>query len=149
VKGLLAVGECACTGLHGANRLASNSLAECMVFGRRAALAALAEPSLADQRRNRVASGEIEAIGFEQDPDPAATRDLLWNCAGIERDAAGLEQLAASPNPLVRLIGANSLARRETRGAHHRKDFPDTDPQLDFQHFVLGLDGNPVSARWE
>ena len=46
LPGLYAVGECACTGVHGANRLASNSLSECFVFGRRAALAALDEPPL-------------------------------------------------------------------------------------------------------
>jgi L-aspartate oxidase len=149
LKGLFAVGECACTGLHGANRLASNSLAECLVFGRRAALSALGEPALRDGKREQVLSGEPFAIGFDPDPDPAATRELLWTSAGIERDQAGLEKLAGSTNPLVRLIGANSLARRETRGAHHRKDFPETDASLDLQHFVLGADGMPASQRWE
>jgi L-aspartate oxidase len=149
LPGLLAVGECACTGLHGANRLASNSLAECMVFGRRAALAALNEPSLPDPVRQRVAGGEIESALFEEDPDPKATRELLWENAGIERTKAKLEKLSASTNPLVRLIGANSLAREETRGAHHRRDFPEIDPAMDFQHFVVGSDDVPAAKRWE
>lgn len=148
VPGLLAVGECACTGLHGANRLASNSLAECMVFGRRAALAALTEPAIGDSLRERVLAGELPAAGHAEDPDPAATRQLLWENAGIERTAEGLERLSGSANPLVRLIGSNSLARQETRGAHHRSDFPETDPQLDFQHFVTRENG-PVAERWE
>lgn len=149
VSGLLAVGECACTGLHGANRLASNSLAECAVFGRRAALAALAEPQLPDQLRARVADGVVESHGYDEDPDPAETRRLLWECAGIERSKEQLEQLAANPNLLVRLIGAASLAREETRGAHHRVDHPTIDRELDFQHFVFGADGTPRARRWE
>lgn len=148
LPGLLAVGECACTGLHGANRLASNSLAECMVYGRRAALSALNEPAVGDALRDRVIAGELPAIDHAIDPDPAATRELLWENAGIERTAEGLKRLSESTNPLVRLIGANSLARRETRGAHHRSDFPATDPQLDMQHFVTRADG-PVAERWE
>ncbi|MBI5310561.1 MAG: L-aspartate oxidase [Actinobacteria bacterium] len=149
VPGLLAVGECACTGLHGANRLASNSLAECVVFGRRAALAALAEPALSSAARERTGTGGAWAEPAAPDPDPAATRDLLWRDAGIERDADGLRRLAASPNPLVRLIGTSAIAREETRGAHHRRDFPETDPALDFQHFVIGSDDRPRAERWE
>jgi L-aspartate oxidase len=149
VPGLLAVGECSCTGLHGANRLASNSLAECMVFGRRAALTALAEDSPTEATLKSVAAGEVAASEYTPDPDPAATRELLWTSAGIERTAEGLSKLAASDNPLVRLIGANSLAREETRGAHHRSDFPELDHSLDFQHFVSQGDYAPVAHRWE
>lgn len=149
LPGLLTVGECSCTGLHGANRLASNSLAECMVFGRRAALTAIAEPAADEALLRSVAAGEVAAAEYQPDPDPKATRELLWRCAGIERTAEQLGQLAASPNPLVRLIGANSLARQETRGAHHRTDFPEVDRALDLQHFVTSDSGTPQLERWE
>jgi aspartate oxidase len=73
----------------------------------------------------------------------------LWNFAGIERNHEGLQKLASSANPLVRLIGSNSLARCETRGAHHRTDYPKTDPALDLQHFVATGDQSPTAQRWE
>lgn len=149
VPGLLAVGECACTGLHGANRLASNSLAECTVYGRRAALAALAEAPLSDDLRAEILGGNAQVVSHVEDPDPAATRKLLWECAGIERSAEKLRQLSGSANPLVRLIGAASLAREETRGAHHRSDFPEKDHELDFRHFVFGSDDLPNAERWD
>lgn len=149
LPGLLAVGECACTGLHGANRLASNSLAECMVFGRRAALAAIAEPPASRDALRKVQDGEASAAECEPDPDPSATRELLWRYAGIERTADGLRHLAGSANPLVRLIGASSLARRETRGAHHRADFPAIDRELDLRHFVTRGDGPPELEHWD
>lgn len=152
VAGLLAIGECACTGLHGANRLASNSLAECLVFGRRAAIAALAEPqpSITSGKPNRSTAIDSARLArpSADDSDPVATRDLLWRCAGIERDAAGLAELEQSGNPLVRMIGVNASARKETRGAHQRRDFPDLDHKLDFQHFVIDPDGNVIQERW-
>jgi L-aspartate oxidase len=140
VPGLYAVGESACTGLHGANRLASNSLSECFVFGARASFAALSEPS-----GNPGEPPDAPAIELPS----RETRNALWRHAGLVRDADGLTALAGDPHPLARLIARHALLRTETRGAHMRADFPETDPALDLHHSVTrGGSDEPRFERW-
>ncbi len=141
LPGLYAVGECACTGLHGANRLASNSLSECFVFGRRAADAAVSEP--APHASMQPPEGGSASLPTEE------TRTALWRDAGMVRDAAGLERLAYDAHPLARLIGRAALARRESRGCHVRADFAEIDPQLDDRHLVLQDRDDARFERWE
>ncbi len=141
VPGLWAVGECACTGLHGANRLASNGLLEAAALGERAAA-------------DVVAGGGEPAPGPRVDPTPLITGDadgaavraevarLMWASCGLERDAEGLAITAGALDSLplpadpettnllevARLVVRAADARSESRGAHFRTDFPTTDP---------------------
>ena len=144
VPGLYAIGETACTGLHGANRLASNSLSECFVFGARAALAGLdeAEPAVAAA----CAPSEPPAVPLAR-PD-RATQEALWHHAGIVRTRQGLQSLLDDPHPLARLVAACALQREESRGAHQRSDFSDTNPELNGRHAVVGADDRPRLAEW-
>jgi len=141
LPGLYAAGECACTGVHGANRLASNSMLECLVFGRRAALAAASEPVL--------------SAGLEPLPNPRVPPDVtpelrgaMWADAGLVRDGPGLERLTHSAHPVARMVARSALARRESRGSHFRVDFPHEDAALDGLHTVIRPGSEPVFEAW-
>jgi len=147
VPGLYAAGEVACTGVHGANRLASNSLLEGLVFGALAAETMIAEaPADAPET---VAASDLPTRPATSE---AATekwikelRDLMWKDAGLLRDAAGLERAKRGLEALARamprgafrralearnlhlvaaLMVESALGREESRGAHYRNDFP-------------------------
>jgi len=147
LPGLYAAGEVACTGVHGANRLASNSLLEGLVFGALAAEAMIADaPAMTDGSLvvlDAIESGATSEANTER--WIAELRDLMWKDAGLLRDANGLREarrllsvLAATmPRGLSRravearnlhvvasVIVASALGREESRGAHCRNDFP-------------------------
>ncbi len=145
VPGLYAVGEASCTGLHGANRLASNSLSECFVFARRAVADALSHHG---ENLSPPSASEIEALAELPAPPRAdgATREALWQDAGIVRSQEGLSRLLDSPHPLARLIARCALARNESRGAHLRAEYPERDPKLDHRHVVVG---EAESISWQ
>jgi L-aspartate oxidase len=139
LAGLYAVGECSCTGLHGANRLASNSLSECFVFGARAASAAAEETPAATRP-------PLPEWRFQ--PPTEATRDAVWRLAGPLREPRQLRQLRGDPYPLAAAIAVCALERAESRGGHLRADRRDTDPELDGIHIVLRPDGGTRREQW-
>jgi L-aspartate oxidase len=155
IEGLWACGEAACTGLHGANRLASNSLLEAVVCGRRVAECILATPA----RRVRPKHAEPRI-----DPtDPAPVQKILSHAAGVLRDGEGLREAAAALYPLAAsgsegadggagdaaavglMIVVAALRREESRGAHARTDFPLHAPEA--RRSVLRLDEALSVAR--
>jgi L-aspartate oxidase len=138
LPGLYAAGECAATGVHGANRLASNSLLECLVFGRRAGMAVLAEPAAAPV-------GEPVPAASEP-PVTVELRHEMWEDAGVIRSAEGLERLLEAPATLPRLIADSALAREESRGGHFRSDFPLEDDAF-LGHVVL-KPGSEAALEW-
>jgi L-aspartate oxidase len=162
---LFAAGEAACTGVHGANRLASNSLLEGLVFGARAAVAMVKPPEAAPLKSDRVykrdgptsrspaASGSMESS--------LDVRELMWQSAGLFRTRQGLVEAvgcldaayAVLPRneatlsdadawrqfnliTVARLIARAALRREESRGGHYRQDFPNRDDERWKCHMV-------------
>lgn len=163
VENLLACGEVACTGLHGANRLGSNSLLEGLVFGRRCAqaaaekLAAMAEPLPVHALQGlpqEPAYGSLNLTDVEN-----SLRSLMWRDAGVNRNGEDLDEALEMVTfwcryvmdkefestqgwelqnmlTVARLIGMCARQREESRGVHFREDFPERDPGWE-RHIVL------------
>ncbi|HYP51180.1 MAG TPA: FAD-binding protein, partial [Pyrinomonadaceae bacterium] len=164
LPGLYAAGEVACTGVHGANRLASNSLLEGLVFGARAGLAAL------DGSKFEVQSSKFEnpqsAIRNPQSGEIAVAvrkrvKRLMWERVGIARDAENLkralrefEQIsqanlgATSRNfvTVATLIARAALWREESRGGHFRTDFPERDDAKFAVHSIQQFGAAQISS---
>jgi L-aspartate oxidase len=168
LRRLYAAGEAACTGVHGANRLASNSLLEGLVFGARAAEAMQDEPVLPASVTaiSPVRRGDDGAVASASGLLPELQR-AMWEKAGLLRDAEGLLSLREDleglserlPNPVDRssleinnlvtigsLITESALAREESRGAHFRNDFPKRDDEHFARHSVVRQVEEPVAV---
>ncbi len=160
LPGLYAAGEVACTGVHGANRLASNSLLEGLVFGALAAESMIEEAGATAERTiekdHSVAPSGAVTGDAATEKWIRELRELMWKDAGLLRDAAGLERAkrgwlalartiprglsrraieARNLHVIAGLIIESAAGRRESRGAHFRNDFTQHDTTA--QHSVM------------
>ncbi len=169
VPGLFAAGECTASGIHGANRLGSNSLLECLVFGQRAGHAA-AEHRPAGGKPRKPRRPPNLPRRFVDLPDLVSSlRSLMWRCVGVERSEEGLvsavvelekwaDLYLADPldGPagwetqnrllLARLVATAALARTESRGVHWRSDRPGRDDER-WRGRLVFRRGEPLRLR--
>jgi L-aspartate oxidase len=148
LKGLYAAGEAACTGVHGANRLASNSLLEGLVFGAETAGTMIEERAVPAEGRGQREEGRGTTSVSDGDGVEAWIRELrglMWRDTGLLRDAEGLRRAGAELDRMMRtmprgmtrraiearnlftvaeVMVESALGREESRGAHYRLDFP-------------------------
>jgi len=160
IDGLYAAGEAAAAGVHGANRLASNSLLEGLVYGARAGKAMRQELQLprklaSSQKKSASQNGPVDA-GLEDVIDQI--QDVMWKCAGIVRSRSGMQEAiqtlegfaprvahprtrraneAANLQQVGSLVVRSALAREESRGAHYRTDYPAHDDRKFLKHSVI------------
>lgn len=157
-------GEAASTGLHGANRLASNGLLEALVYARRAA-GDIAEilPPVTEVEQAELAP-DFATGGTEMDPSAIQTlRQCMTDHVGMRRTAVGLTQALTTLTSLevaqsedesflnmcatATLIAASALLRRESRGGHFRDDYPETDPKLAQRSQITLTEARAIRAR--
>ena len=140
IEGLFAVGEASCTGVHGANRLASNSLLECIVFGNRAAYGVYRDYMYLSRDFTEV---RVSAVSYparvKESFELKEVKKIMWENVGIVRNAEKLtlaierlSEIALSSSPwevrssatLGLAIAVSAMRREESRGGHYRSDFP-------------------------
>jgi L-aspartate oxidase len=152
LDGLWAAGEVATTGVHGANRLASNSLLEALVFAVRVARnieGSARPPQVSRVQRADSIDGPFDAAGF------AKLREAMYDGVGVVRSESGLQRALETFDELeascgsrafggrilvARLMAQAALARRESRGSHFRSDFPDAQAAYAHRSFLTTAD---------